>query len=286
VVNHYRIETSEWYPRKAAIIGSHCFDLPVGETDNYLRAYQSREPIGDWGRQIVERVSPEQAVFLYRGSIFQHMRFDYMIAITASVIRRSVFETLGLPEARWATGSDYHFLARMCKAFQANYLSIPTFVKHEFGVDGALPAVGHVVTGKSALAFAKEWQSAWDDLFWTGVIHDREQCAMRGLRQLWIAKVALESGQRALTLECLRDARQGVPRFRSAIALHWLVRCLPGTELPRKVLRAYQIIAHRCSLVFRKLSGKWSPLYLLRKISGPLRNARNDADMRNTSDGV
>jgi glycosyltransferase involved in cell wall biosynthesis len=246
VVNHYRIETSEWYPRKAALIGSHCFDLPPGETDDYLRAYESREPIGEWGRHIIERLSPAQQPFLYRGHIFKHMRFDFMIAITASVIRRSVFETLGLPESRWEMGSDFHYLARMCKACRANYLSIPTFVKHEFAADGALPQYGHIVSGKSALAFARQWQRAWDDLFWNDGPRDAETRAMRGLRFYWLARVALNSGERALTLQCLEEAAAAVPRYWSAVSLRWLVTCLPGVEVPRKALRAFEKGARAC----------------------------------------
>jgi glycosyltransferase involved in cell wall biosynthesis len=251
VVNHYRIETSDWYPRKAARIGSHCFDLPPGETDDYLRAYESREPIGDWGRRIIERINPAQPAFLYRGHIFKHMRFDFMIAITASLIRRSVFETLGLPEGRWDTGSDFHFLARMCKAFRANYLSIPTFVKHEFAADGALPQYGHIVTGKSALAFARQWQAAWDDLFWNEAPRDAELRAIRGLRLYWLARVALSSGERALTLQWLQEAAAAVPRFWSAIALRGLVTCLPGVELPRKALRAFEMGARACRRILQ-----------------------------------
>lgn len=251
VVNHYRTETSDWYPGKAALIGSHCFDLPPGETDDYMRAYESREPIGDWGRHIIERVNPAQPAFVYRGDIFKHMRFDYMIAITASLIRRSVFETLGLPEARWAMASDFHYLARMCKTFKANYLSIPTFVKHEFAVDGALPAYGHIVTGKSALAFARQWQEAWDDLFWNEGQRNAEQRGMRGLKLYWLARVALNSGDRALTLQCLDETTQAVPRFWSARLLRWLVMCLPGVELPRKALRVFERGARACSRILR-----------------------------------
>jgi glycosyltransferase involved in cell wall biosynthesis len=240
VVNHYRVETSEWYPHKAALIGSHCFDLPAGETDDYLRAYESRQPIGAWGRHIIERIAPAQQPFHYRGNIFKHMRFDYVIAITATVMRRSVCETLGLPEPRWGTGSDFHYLARMCKAFKANYLSVPTFVKHELGVDGALPLYGHIVSGKSALTFAREWQEAWEDLFWNDAPRDAELRGMRGLRLYWLARVALNSGDRALTLQCLEEAAAAVPRFRSATGLRWLVTCLPGVELPRKALRTFE----------------------------------------------
>jgi hypothetical protein len=174
-----------------------------------------------------------------------------MIAITASVIRRSVFETLGLPEARWATGSDFHYLGRMCQAFRANYLSIPTFVKHEFAADGALPQYGHIVSGKSALSFARQWQEAWDDLFWNAGPRDAELRAMRGLRLYWVARVALNSGERALTLQCLAEATAAIPRFWSAIALRWLVTCLPGVELPRKALRAFEMGARACRRVLQ-----------------------------------
>ena len=61
LVAHYRTETSEWYPKNAADIGSHMLDLPVGETDSYLRVYNRREQIGDWGRSIVEEVGADQA---------------------------------------------------------------------------------------------------------------------------------------------------------------------------------------------------------------------------------
>ncbi|MBV8805856.1 MAG: glycosyltransferase family 2 protein [Sinobacteraceae bacterium] len=251
VVNHYRIETSDWYPKKAALIGSHCFDLPPGETDDYLRAYASREPIGEWGRHIIERLRPARPAFLYRGDIFKHMRFDFMIAITATVVRRTVFETLGLPEPRWSGASDFHFLARMCKSYRANYLSVPTFVKHEFGLDGALPLYGHIVTGKSALAFARQWQEAWDDLFWNDAPRDAELRGMRALRLYWLSRVALNSGDRALALQCLDEATAALPRFWSAVGLRWLMTCLPGVQLPRRALRTLDMGARACRRVLQ-----------------------------------
>jgi len=60
VVAHYRTETAEWYPKNAADIGSHMLDLPAGETDNYLRVYDRRQQIGDWGSSIVERAGRSQ----------------------------------------------------------------------------------------------------------------------------------------------------------------------------------------------------------------------------------
>jgi glycosyltransferase involved in cell wall biosynthesis len=245
-VNHYRIETSEWYPRKAALIGSHDLDLPAGEVDDYLRVYESREAIGEWGRAVVERVDPERNGFLYRGMIFEYMRYDFLITITASVIRASALAAIGLPEPRWRTGSDFHFMARICKFTRANYISIPTFIKHEYAADGALPALGHVCTGKSALSFIRDWQIAWEDLFWNTRGQDPELRALRSLRHFWMAEVALRAGERELTLDYLRQARAGLPRFWRAIGLYWLVRCLPGAKMAQKIYRAMGKVASVC----------------------------------------
>jgi hypothetical protein len=174
-----------------------------------------------------------------------------MIAITATVVRRTVFETLGLPEPRWSDGSDFHFLARMCKSYRANYLSVPTFVKHELGVDGALPLYGHIVSGKSALAFARQWQEAWDDLFWNDAPRDAELRGMRALRLYWLSRVALNSGDRALALKCLEEATTALPRFWSAVGLRWLMTFLPGVELPRKVLHTLDMGARACRRVLQ-----------------------------------
>jgi glycosyltransferase involved in cell wall biosynthesis len=245
VVNHYRAETSDWYPKKAALIGSQGLDLPPGETDDYLRVYESREPIADWGSRIVERSYPGHGAFLYRGMIFEHMRYDFLITITATVMRSSVFAILGLPEPRWSTGSDFHFMARLCRTWRANFLSIPSAIKHEYAENGALPKFGHVVTGNSALRFATEWQRAWDDLFWTTRNTDPELHALRSLRLFWMAEVALNSGERELTLQYLEEAREGLAQFWRAIALYWLVRCLPGVKPAQKICWALGRIRYR-----------------------------------------
>jgi glycosyltransferase involved in cell wall biosynthesis len=237
LVNHYRTETSDWYPRKAAVIGSHRLDLPPGETDDYLRVYESREAIGEWGRAIVEPRDPERRARLYRGMIFDALRYDFLITITATVMRAGVFERLGLPEARWGMGSDFHYMASMCRAFRTNYISLPTFIKHEFAADGALPAHGHVVTGKSTLAFIRDWQAAWDDLFWNDGARDAEVLGLRCLRHFWMAQAAVRAGDRRLALEYLREVRQGLPRFVPAIALDRLVRWVPNLKWAQKLYR-------------------------------------------------
>src|SRR6185312_13756108 len=62
-INHYQVETSDWYPRMARRIGAHSFNLPPGQTDDYLRAYESRTPVGEWGSATLARAGVRQAPF-------------------------------------------------------------------------------------------------------------------------------------------------------------------------------------------------------------------------------
>jgi glycosyltransferase involved in cell wall biosynthesis len=249
IVNHYRVESSEWYVEKAAMIGSRDMDLPPGERDNYLRIYETREPIDGWAGGLKTQLRNPEDAFLYRGNVFEYMRYDYVMAITASVIRASTFQLLGLPEPRWATGSDYHYLARICRQFRANMISTPTFVKHEFSADGKLPALGHIVTGASAIRFAREWQATWEDLFWVG--ERRLDTALRRLRSLrlyWSAQAALKSGDRATALEWLKESMTGFPEFSKARLLYWLIRCLPSAK---RALRIHNMIGNLQSRITR-----------------------------------
>jgi glycosyltransferase involved in cell wall biosynthesis len=231
--HHYRIETAEWYPEIAAAIGSHMLDLPPGETDNYLRVYTSREPIGDWGGEIVNRVGAGKDACLYRGQIFEYLRWGFLITITATMMRRAALEKVGLPQTRFKTGSDFHFMATLCRTFGTSYLSIPTFIKHELATEGQSLAFGHVVTGRTALTFARDMCRTWDELFWEYRRDDRELLALRGIRLFHLAEIALEFGERDEALKSLQEARQSMPHFWKAIALEGLVKCLPGPELAR-----------------------------------------------------
>lgn len=234
LVQHYRIETSQWYPENAKRIGSHMLDLPPGETDNYLRVYECREPIGEWGSEIVARTGNSEQSFLYHGMIFEYLRWGFLITITATVIRRSALDTVGLPDPGRSTGSDFHFMACLCRNFRTNFLSVPTFVKHELSPGDDAHMLDHVVTGKTALKFARDWEEAWEDLFWNSRQGDPELAALRSLRLVALARVALRFEQRELVLHSLREARKGHPRFWRAIALEWLVKGLPSAPLSRK----------------------------------------------------
>jgi glycosyltransferase involved in cell wall biosynthesis len=263
LVNHYRVETADWYPEKASRIRSNGFQLPPGETDDYMRVYESREVIGDWGINIVSQTSYADRPFLYRGRIFKHWIWGYLIALPATVIRRTALETVGLPRARYSFASDFYFMALMCRHFRANYLSVPTYIKHELTPDGGLPAEGHIATSDTVLNCKADMLRAFDDLFWNGGSDDREVRALRALRQFTLGQVALQLGKRDVALTYLKAAREHLPHFWEAIALEGLVRAVPSPRLSRKAW----IGLTQTSYISRQLiSGELTPKMFLKKI--------------------
>lgn len=261
-VNHYRAETSEWYPQKAVRIRSRNFDLPPGETDNYLRVYESREAIGDWGKHIIKQTANSHDAFLYRGWIFGRLHWGYLMALPATMIRRTALEKIGLPDASYHIASDFHFMATLCRNFKANFLSLPTYIKHELTTDGSLPTETHVATGASVLKCKKDMLRAYDDVFWKTDTTDRDLCGLRALRQLGVAQVALQLGERETALQYLKAARRSLPRFWEALALELLVMAVPQAEWSRKVWAGLSQSAY---ISKQLLHGELTPGMFLRK---------------------
>jgi len=268
-VRHYRIETAEWFPHRAQQVGSHMLDLPPGEHDNYLRVYESRESIGDWGRSIVERVGGDDA-YLYRGNIFEYLRWGFLITITATVMRRTALESVGLPQARLATGSDFHFMASLCRSFKANYLSLPTFIKHELNTEGKDLALSHVVTGTSSFRFHKDLLHAWEELFWAGREPEDELVRLRGSMLFTTGVVALEAGARDEALRFLKEARASRQGYLKALALSAFVGCFPNPTLSQQ---AWLTLTRTSAAVKEFLSGHVTLWELMRKAKARVRPA-------------
>src|SRR5499426_463073 len=233
IVKHYRMEIGDGYPRIARKIGSRLLDLPPGEQDDYLRVYQSRQPVGEWGRAIVER-TPYQNVFLYRGQIFENMRWGFLMCLQPTVIRREACEAVGLFDTNYYAASDYAFTIELCRRFHANYLSIPTCIKHEFTEDGGLLSESHVATGKTALICLQDMLRCLA-LYWGNRREDPEISALLGFRQFDIARLALARCEQATALKYLKAARRDFPGLRRARHLQWLVTLIPGERLPCQV---------------------------------------------------
>jgi glycosyltransferase involved in cell wall biosynthesis len=249
VVKHYRAEIKEYYPRMARKVGSRLLDLPPGEQDDYLRVYQSRQPIGEWGRAIVER-TPYQNVFHYRGQIFENMRWGFLMCLQPTVIRREACEAVGLFDTNYYGTSDYAFTIELCRRFQANYLSIPACIKHEFAEDGGSLSESHVATGKTALICLQDMLNCMER-YWGNRRGDPEISALFGFRQLDTARLALERCERATALKRLKAARRDHPGLRRARYLQWLITLIPGDRFSCQVYIGFNKAGYILGMITR-----------------------------------
>lgn len=236
VVKHFRVEMSEWYPATAAKIGSSAFAAPPPLGDGYLRVYRSRAEVGEWGRSIVERAGYRD-VFHYRGDIFDHWRWGWLMALQPTVLTRQALEAVGPFDTTVPVANDFSWLARLCQRFTANCFSLPGCIKHELGVGGAPLGEGHLVTGKTAVQFHRDVLRLHEELFWSAAKSDPELTRLRGFRQFLVAQAAVKLGMRDVALEHLRASKDAY-QDREARELRWLVELSPTAAIAR---RAYAL---------------------------------------------
>jgi hypothetical protein len=228
-VLHYYMELARWYPELARRARSRSLDLPEGETDPYMRVYQTRQPLGPWGRSAAQQAGLPGAC-LYSGSIFEHLRWGYLMVMQATVITRAALEEVGPFDVRYKNVSDFGFMAQLCRTYRANYVALPTCIKHEFGEQGAAIKESHLSTGRAAVMAAQEMLNWFDELFWNARSQDTELCAIRATRQVILAKMCFERGQRADALGYLTQARSGYPGTIELGVVRWYVTHAPETR--------------------------------------------------------
>src|SRR5262249_4967223 len=233
-VKHYQIEIGKWYPRVARVIGSRMLDLPLGETDKYLRVYQTREPISEWGRRIIERL-PYKNVYHYCGRIFEQLRWGYLICMQPTMFRRSGWEKIGHEFEKGYLGEDFAFTAEFCRHYTVNYLSIPVCIKHELGPNRRLPTETHVATGKTAYFMSKCMLRNLENLFFKDRPDDRELMRLLGWLQYKLAHAAIAHGQREEALLHLSDSRSNFPGLTEAVAFYGAIKLIPQANLLRKI---------------------------------------------------
>ena len=233
LVHFLRSALTDWYPPLAEQAGSSLLRLPPGESDPYRRVFASVEAIGDWGRDIVAR-TPYRDARLYRGPVFEHMRFGFLFALQPTVITRRAREAVGLFDPRYRIGADYSYLANLCRRFTANFLPLPMAIKHEYARDGKQLNEGHLSTGPTRFEFERDLLHQFDELFGGKRGEDSEIVALRRARQLVVARAALGQGHRAEALRYLGEAKRG-RGLSPAAALWWLVRVTPTPELAYRI---------------------------------------------------
>jgi len=227
---------THWYPPLAERAGSSLLKLPPGENDPYLKVFARAEPVGAWGRDILAR-TPYHGVRLYHGPVFEHMRFGFLFALQPTVVTRRAREAVGLFDLRYRIGADYSYLANLCRRFNANFVSVPMAIKHEYAGDGTRLNEGHLSTGSTRFEFERDLLHQFEELF-SAPGQDPEIAALRRARQLVVALAALARGNRREALRYLGEAREK--------RLWWLVRVAPSPAIAHglyfRLLRAGALV--------------------------------------------
>jgi glycosyltransferase involved in cell wall biosynthesis len=229
-------EIATRYAPRARAIGSPLLELPAGVSDDYLRVYATREPLGDWGEAIAQRAGHAGAG-LYRGRIFEAMRWGYLNWLPVLVVRREAVAALGPFPTRFRSAADYRFLALLAREYRANMISVPLAVRHNKGVGGAQLAEDHLASGPAEYRFALNKLAFFDELYRDPRRGDPEIERVRSFHLFAAGKSALGSGQRPEAIRLLRDARRAHPRRLEAWWLEALARVVPDHRLAARIHR-------------------------------------------------
>jgi glycosyltransferase involved in cell wall biosynthesis len=238
-IRHDAYEIGQQYPAMANAIGSHLLDLPHGETDDYLRVYRTREVVGAWGREICERIGAPEAM-LYRGRIFEHMRWGYLGWLPVTVLTRHALETVGPFTTHTRSAADYRFLGLLTKAFEANMIGVVSAVKHESASGAKALRQDHLARGQGAYTFEINKLSFFDELFWSVRPDDRELGLLRCHYQHQIGRVALRGGRRSEAIRHLGEAARFERRLWVAHLERALARLTPSDDMAGGLYRGVE----------------------------------------------
>ncbi len=252
---------THWYPPLAERAGSSLLNPPPGRSDPYLKVFALAEEVGAWGRDIVAR-TPYRDVRLYRGRVFEHMRFGFLFALQPTVITRRARQAVGVFDPRFRIGADYSYLANLCRRFNANFLSIPMAIKHEQASDGGALNEGHLSTGPTRFEFERDLLHQFEELFGSEPGAVPEIAALRRARQLVVARAALSQGRRGEALRYLGEAKHG---------LRWLVRFSPTPAIAHRI---YLTLVRAGALAGEFLQGPPAWARIARRAWGRVRTAR------------
>jgi glycosyltransferase involved in cell wall biosynthesis len=238
MVIHPRVEMGDWYPATARRIGSPAFRAPPPHDDPYLWFYETRAELGAWGRAVLAD-TPYRDARLYRGHVFPHWRWGWLMALQPTVITRRALEAVGPIDTSYRVASDFGWLAKLCRLFPAHFISAPGAIKHEYGDDGRRSLQeGHLVTGRTATQFHLDVLHFHEALFWKQAPDDPELSALRGFRQTLVARAALAQGKRDVALEHLEQAVHTYPGV-DTTAL-WLMARMPRASVASLAYRGAQ----------------------------------------------
>lgn len=174
-------------------------DLPPGESDHYLRIYKERIPIEDWGKNLLDMNIIPSGVY-YRGNIYNHWRWGYLMTLWSTVITRRSIDSIGGFNPLHKHASDFCFLTKLCYTYPVNLLPFPGAIKHQIRDDGLSTSEEHLASGKNTLKFEISYLEYFDTLFCNKYPYDPELQILRAQRQFSVSQAALWNNLRALAL--------------------------------------------------------------------------------------
>jgi glycosyltransferase involved in cell wall biosynthesis len=245
MVRHDLHEVSRRYPQMAREVGSTLMNLPPGETDPYLRVFAKREPIGSWGVDAARQAGHPDA-FVYRGNIFECLRFGHLGWLPTTVVRREAIDAVGLFLPHYRTAADYRFLGLLFRRSEAFMIGVPLAIKHLTASGGATLNESHLATGRHEYRYASHRLPLYDEFFWSGDrVGDLELGRIRARYHLYAAQAALECEMVDAAREHLKQALDGDSALFAAKRLQWLLAVSPTSAMAMQIYRMAVRIGYR-----------------------------------------
>lgn len=226
-VKHDLYEIGEQYPALAKAVGSRLFEPAAGDPDPYLRAYSSREPIGEWGRETLVHAGVTEA-FVYHGRLFEHMRFGYLNWLPVVVATRHAIDTIGPFDTNVRSAADYRYLCLLTRSFEAHMIAVPLATKHDRAPGSQALKQDHLAKGPESFRTEVNKLGFFDELFFHPHENDPELILLRCHYCLNVARAALRQGMREEARRYLKQAARPARRLWMAYPGWALTTAIPS----------------------------------------------------------
>lgn len=220
------------YVPLAKRVGSRLLDLPPGETDHYLRIYNEKIPVGEWAKNFLCKMQ-KPFTHYYRGNIFEHWRWGYLMSVWSTVITRKTIDRIGVFNNSHIRAGDYDFLCRLCKSYPINFLPFPGAIKNEFHKSGKTFKEEHLASGKNRVKFAITYIDRFDDAFLKDRPHDVELLKIKAQNLTYISEVALIDWDKKTAFHYAKAALNIDPNIFRAKLILILLKLFPISKLPK-----------------------------------------------------
>lgn len=258
---HSRIDIGSTYRDFARSIGSTALELPLGVDDDYLRVYETRTLVGDWGRPVLQALGLNEG-WVYRGHTLRHMRWGYLNWLPATLLTREAVTTAGPFATQVRSASDYRYFIQLARHFPANLIAVPLAIKYERAAGNQILTQAHLATGTGAYRFEVNKLACFDDTYGPMAGADPEIGLLRRHYCLALAHRALGAGQRQVAIHHLQQAAAWRPMLWKGWPMLALALVLPDD---RKVAVVYNGWIRLFDIGQRLFSGRLKPDTLLHK---------------------